>query len=202
MKESIRIKTKTGPDQMPKDYQIARQVKQLCIERGIKPEEFIMDETGNARGVLAILRVEWSPKVQGIYYGGEATARPLRTDDIKPANEQVKYFVSELWFRASYLAQQGTFTGLQNCDPKTTEDLSARRYTIKQFGNVKLMVAEPKDEMKKRLGRSPDFGDSAVQLCELMARNGGLQNVGSASPTKIWDASRKLAQKAGARWRD
>lgn len=202
VKETIRIKTKVGPTEMPKDYQVARQVKQICIDRGIKPEEFIMDETGNARGVLAILRVEWSPKVQGIYYGGEATNRPLRNDDIKPANEQVKYFVSELWFRASYLAQTGCLTGLQNCDPKTIEDLSARRYTIKQFGNVKLMVAEAKDEMKKRLGRSPDFGDSFVQLSELMARQGALTGVGTAAPKKLWAASRKLARRAAMRYAD
>lgn len=200
VKETHRLKTKVGPNELPKDYQIARQVKELCTARRVKPENFIQDETGNARGVLAILRVEWSPKVQGIYYGGEATKRPLRIDDVKPANEQVKYFVSELWFRASYLAQAGYLTGLQNCDPKTVEDLAARRYTIRQFGDVKLMVAEPKEEMKKRIGRSPDYGDAACQFAELMARQGMLQGVGTAAPKKLWAASRNLARRAALRY--
>lgn len=202
VKESIRIKTKMGPNELPKDYQVARQVKDLCIKRGVKPEELVMDETGNARGVLAILRVEWSPKVQGIYYGGEATKRPLRPDDIKPANEIVKYFVSELWFRASFLAQHGHLVGLQNCDPKTVEDLTTRRYIIKQVGDVKLMIAEPKDEMKKRLGRSPDFGDAFCQFAELMARQGMLQGVGSAAPKKQWERGRALARKAALRYKE
>lgn len=198
--ESVRIKFKTGPNELPKDYQVADQVKALCIARGVAPEEFIMDQTGNARGVLAILRVKWSPKVQGIYYGGEATERPIRTDDVKPAKEVVKYFVSELWFRASFLAQSGCLGGLQNCDPKTIEDLSARWYTIRQFGDVKLMIAEPKDEMKKRLGRSPDYGDAFCQFAELMARQGMLQNIGTASTKKQWEASRMLARKASSRY--
>src|SRR4029079_13429827 len=123
-----------------------------------------------------------SPKVQGIYYGGEGTDSPLRPDDVKPAKKQVKYFVSELWFRAAYLAQAGLLVGLQNCDPKTETDLSARRYTIKQYGDRKLMIAETKEDMKKRLGRSPDFGDSYVQFGELMARQGMLTAVGTAAP--------------------
>lgn len=200
VRETVRIVLKEDPKVTPKDYQVAREVKRLCVDRGVAPEFFIQDETGNARGVLAILRVEWSPKVQGVYYGGEATIRPLRSDDVKPANEQVKYFVSELWFRASYLAQQGVLTGLQNCDPKTETDLTARRYTIKQFGDHKLMVAEPKDEMKKRLGRSCDYGDAFSQFGELLARQGLLQGVGTAAPKKLWEASRKLARKAAMRY--
>lgn len=200
VKETIKLQMPEDPRIVPKDYQVAKQVKALCIARGVKPENFIMDETGNARGVLAILRVDWSQKVQGIYYGGEATNRPLRPDDVKPANEQVKYFVAELWFRASYLAQAGLLVGLQNCDKKTTEDLAARRYELKQFGNVKLMVAEPKVEMKKRLSRSPDYGDAFCQFGELMARQGMLTAAGSAAPKKIWEASRKLAQRAARRY--
>ncbi len=200
VKETVKIQFPEDVRVTPKDYQVARQVKKMCIERGVKPENFIQDETGNARGVLAILRVEWNQKVQGIYYGGEATNRPLRPEDVKPANEQVKYFVSELWFRASYLSQAGLLVGLQNCDPKTEADLAARRYVIKQYGDVKLMVAEPKNDMKGRLGRSCDYGDAFCQLAELMARQGMLTAVGQAAPKKVWAASRKLAQRAGRRY--
>lgn len=187
---------------IPKDYQIAREVIRLCKEAGVEPENFIMDMTGNARGVYAILRVEWSPKVQGIYYGGEATNRPMRLDDDKPANEQVKYFVSELWFRASNLAQKGMLCGLNNLNPKTSEDLNARRYTVRQFGDVKLMVAEPKEDMKKRLGRSPDHGDTFCQLAELMVRKGLLGNLPGSGTKNNWRESRKRAIAASTRYRE
>ncbi len=204
-KESVVLKTKVGPDFPEKDYQIARQCIALCKEREIEPEDFIMDITGNARGVYAIMRNEWKPRpgkgqVQGIYYGGEATDRPLRLDDRLPANEHVKYFVSELWFRASYLAREGMLCGLDNLNTKAMDDLNARRYTIKQTGDKKLMVAETKEELKKRIGRSPDFGDSYVQLGELMVRKGLLGGVSPVAASHGWDQIRARAKKAQTRY--
>lgn len=198
--ESMNLKTTVGPNELPKDYQIARQVIALCKARGVQPEDFIQDETGNARGVLAILRVEWSPKVQGISYGGEATDRPLRLNDALKANEQVKYFVAELWFRASFLAREGMLTGLRNVSPRTAEDLSARRYTLKQYGERKLMVAESKDEMKKRLGRSPDDGDAFCGFGELMVRKGLLASIIGGGIKNRWQDARARAVKASSRY--
>lgn len=196
------IQTRTGPNELPKDYQIARKVMEICKAAGVPPENFIMDETGNARGVLAILRVEWSQKVQGIYYGGEATDRPMRLNDSMKAKEQVRYFVTELWFRASYLAQDGMLCGLTNLNPKTEEDLHARRYELKQVSDRKLMIAEPKSELKGRLGRSPDHGDAFVQFGELMVRKGLIGAFASGAPKRIWEQSRKLAIKASQRYEE
>lgn len=198
--QTVRITTKEGPDYPPKDYQIAREVMRLCKERDVKPEDYIQDETGNGRGVLAILRMEWSPKVQGCSFGGEATDRPLRLNDPKKASEQVRYFVAELWFRASFLAHDGMLCGLLNLDPKTTEDLTTRRYSIKQHTDHKVMVAETKDEMKKRLGRSPDYGDAYCLFGELMARKGLLTGILGNGSKKQWETLKKLAQKASKRW--
>lgn len=200
VRETVKIKLTDDVRLISKDHQVAAQVKLMCEARGVKPEYFIQDETGNARGVLAILREKWSPKVQGIQYGGEASDRPLRPDDVQPANEQVKRFVTELWFRASYLAKAGLLVGLQNCHPNTYADLSSRFYEIKQYGDRKLMVAEEKKDMKKRLSRSPDYGDAFCQFAELMARQGMLTAIGTASPKKLWDASRKLAKLASKRY--
>lgn len=194
------IKTKVGPGMPEKDYQIARECIRLCKESNVKPENFIMDITGNARGVFAIMKTEWSDQIQGVYYGGESTNRPLRLDDPLTAVEQVKYFVTELWFRASYLAREGMLVGLNNLDPKTTEDLNARRYTIKQEGDGKRMIAEPKEDMKKRLGRSPDHGDAYCQLGELMVRKGLLGNIPGIAIKRTWRTMRNRAVNASARW--
>ena len=190
------LKLAVGPNEIPKDYQVARQAMALCKTKGIKPEDFIMDETGNARGVLAILRMEWSPHVRGICYGGEATDRPLRLDDAMKANERVRYFVSELWFRAAYLARDGMLCGLGNVDPKTEVDLAVRRYEIKNG----LMVAFSKILVKESLGRSPDNGDAFCQFGELMARKGLLDNVIKANGSNGWEAMKKLAVRAASRF--
>lgn len=169
-KKSIIIDAKVGPGYPEKDFQIARECIRLCRERGIAPENFVIDMTGNARGVYAIMREEWGP-IEGVYYGGEATDRPLRLDDALGAKEQVKLFVTELWFRASYLARDGMLCGVGNLDPKVLVDLDTRRYK-KKTSEDKLMQAESKKELKARIGRSCDGGDAFCQLGELMVRKG------------------------------
>ena len=204
-RETIVINVSVGPGKPEKDFQIARECIRLSKERGIEPENFIMDTTGNARGVFAIMRNEWKPKpgmnqVQSCYYGGESTERPLRNDDTLGANDQVRFFVSELWFRASYFARDGMIKGLSNLDPRTVDDLNTRRYTIKQTGDRKLMQAETKDEMKKRLNRSPDFGDAACQLAELMLRKGMIKGGATNSQSNSWNNIKMRARKAQKRY--
>ena len=167
--KSFKINTKQTASE-PEDYQIAHEVMRICKEAGVEPKNYIQDKTGNGRGVYAVLQKEWSPDVGGINYSGEATERPLRVGQMDKANEWVKYFVSELWFRASYLAYDGLIGGLGNLHPKTLEDLNSRRYETVQTSKGKRMVVESKDQMRKRLGRSPDNGDAFSQFGELLAR--------------------------------
>ncbi len=194
-KKQVRIKLNQS-ETTTKDRQLANETMRICKEEQVAPENFICDTTGNGRSVFALLFESWSPKIQKVEYGGAATVRPLRLNDIKASNEQVKYFVAELWFRASYLAADGLLCGFNNLDPKCEEDLTARRYTIKQDGERKVMVVETKDEMKKRLGRSPDYGDSLVQLGELMVRKGLLGEITGNSPNKHWNTAKQRAIKA------
>jgi hypothetical protein len=191
--ETLVAKLDAGLTAEPKDYQVAHWVMHECQKRGILPEHFIMDTTGNARGVYAILQKEWSRNVQGVEYGGAATNRPLRADDNRKCEDLYRWFITELYFRASECAKAGLLGGLSNLDRRTIDDLSARRYELKQGTNGVLMVAESKKEVKKRLGRSPDFGDAFVQWGELLARLGTMPGGGAAQ---------RLAQTkaAGSRW--
>lgn len=201
-KKSVKIKIEVGKDRLEKEEQVADETIRLCKEWGVKPEDFVMDGTGNARGTYALLRTKWSPRVQAIYYGGEATERPLRLNDPMDACDQVKYFVSELWFRASYLAREGHLCGLGNLAPRTVEDLAGRRYELKQFGDRKLMIAESKTIYKARLGHSPDYGDAYTEFGELMVRKGLLAGIAKGASPSGWDHLRKIAQKAGARFNE
>jgi len=198
--ESVKLKVPDVGSRILKEDWIADQVMEQCKKRGVKPENFIMDTTAQGRGVYSLLTVKWSPKVQGISYSDPTTDRPLRLNDGKKASEQVLYFVSELWFRASYLAKEGMLAGLSKVDKKTREDLAARQYTVKQQGGAAKMLVENKDELKKRLGRSPDFGDSFCQFGELMVRKGMLAEFGGASSRLSWGHCREMARKAAARF--
>ena len=173
--KSIKIKTREGQKEgiayIPKDYQIAREVMAICKEAGVQPKNFIMDKTGNGRSVWSKLMMEWNNEIVGIEYGGSATNRPMRYGDPNKADEMVERFVSELWFRARYMAESDCLCGLSNLDAKTLDDLNARRYERKQVTKGSRMIVETKDELKKRLGRSPDYGDAYCQFAELLARD-------------------------------
>lgn len=202
--ESIKITTKQGPGFEPEDYQVAHEVMRLCKIWNVAPINFIMDKTGNGRGVYAILQKEWNPDVIGINYWGEATERPLRAGQTDKSVDIVRYFVSELWFRASYLAYDGLLGGLSRLHPKTLEDLNIRRYETKQFSKGKLMQVETKDELKKRLGRSPDNGDAFSQFGELLARDLALTvKPGDSMPmSQKWSKQRDRAKRVNAIYSD
>lgn len=195
--ETLVLKLTVAPGSEPKDYQVAHIVMRECRARGILPKHFIMDSTGGGRGVLAILQKEWSVDVQACNYGGAATERPIRWDNPQKACDYYQYFISELYFRAAEYVRDGLIGGIGNLDSRTEADLYARRYELKQGTKGTLLKVETKPEVKKRLGRSPDFGDAFVQFGELLARLGtfvGKPRPGSPqSPSGKWDQARAKA---------
>jgi hypothetical protein len=198
--KSIKIVAKESTNTEPKDYQIAHEVMRICGEFGITPAHFIMDKSGNGRGVFAMLQKEWSMEVQGINYGGEATERVFRVGETDKANAVVRYFVSELWFRARYAIEDGILAGLGQLDEQTIDDLHSRRYDKRQYSAGPLMVVESKDELKKRLGRSPDYGDAFVQFAELLCRLEGISVSAAKDPLKevrtIWHRQMDQAKRS------
>jgi hypothetical protein len=198
---SEKLLTKTGRGVDPKDYQIAHQVKKRCEEEGVKPCDFIMDKTGGGRGVFAILQKEWSYDIHGIEYGGAATGRLLKQGETDKCEDLYLLFVTELYFRTRAFAEENCVGGLANLDPKTVEDLTARRYTVRKSGDRSKTQIETKPELKKRLGRSPDYGDTFSQFGELMARKGIFPGKKSAPTTsERWKAARGAAIRACKRY--
>lgn len=198
-----KILTKTGRGHDPKDYQIAHRVMQSCREHGVEPKDFIMDKTGGGRGVFAILQKEWSWDVHGTEYGGSATKRPLKKGEDDTCDDLFIWFVSELWFRGPAWAEEHAVGGLKRLDAKTRDDLAARRYTVRTHKERKKRAVETKDEVKKRLGRSPDYGDAFSQFFELLALKGHFPGRGRGLNTgSKWEDARKRAIKAGRRWNE
>ncbi len=194
-KKTHEITYKVGEAHEDKDYQLAHECMRICREYGVKPEHFIMDCSGGGRGVYAILRKEWSREIHGIDYGGAATDRTISADDNRKCDETFKYFVSELWGRAAEYCRSGLIGGLDNLHPKTMEDLAARQYSLVKGTKGTLVQVESKAELKKRLGRSPDHGDAAVQFAELLCRLGTKpgQHVSGTSQGDEWTRHRARA---------
>jgi hypothetical protein len=195
--ESITIQYQVGEQYEPKDYQCAHRFMEIAQRLGVQPKNAIIDKSGGGRGVYAILQKEWSRDVQGIEYGGSATERSLRRGGDMKANETVEKFVSELWFRARYFAEDGLLGGIENLDERAQEDLGGRIYTTKEVTNGTVMVAEKKTDFKVRLGRSCDWGDSFCGFGELLARDGESPGAGKQAESRNdWKKDRERAVKA------
>ncbi len=161
-----------------------------------------MDRSGGGRGVFAIMQTEWSREIQGIDYGGSATDRSLTQDNDDKCSAIYEKFVTELWFRARICCDEGILGGLGSLNPKTVEDLFSRRYFTKKLTQGTVQVAEKKEEMKSRLGRSPDNGDAFVQFGELLIREG--HGPGRAKKQEVggsrWNKAKQRAIKASERY--
>jgi hypothetical protein len=122
----------------------------------------VVDDDGVGGGVTDIIR-EAGIKVTA-FKGGEKAIQP---EDFPNAR-------SEAWFRGA--------DELKSCvlpnDEQLAADLVSPRYKLNSSGQ---RVVEPKDETKKRLGRSPDRADS-VLLTFAPDRGGTMEVWGLAFP--------------------
>lgn len=77
-------------------------------------------------------------------------------------NEKYANLRAEMWWMARGLFEkqylEGNIISLPD-DPELVQDLTGMKYNVKSDGRI---IAEPKEEYKKRLGRSPDKGDSCI----------------------------------------
>jgi hypothetical protein len=163
--DGLEVPIAVGNDAHDIDYQIARRVKEECKSRGIRPEHFGLDATAIGRGVGAILASEWSNSIQYMSWGGSASERPSAQNDNRPGKEVYTNFVTEMWFGAREAVESGQLKGLslaakvQFCS--RLFEMSGKKYKL-----------EPKDEMKERLGHSPDEADCVAGIIEVARRNG------------------------------
>ncbi len=131
-------------------------------------------------------------------FGGKPTKRQLSHAEPKACEDLFCYYVDELHFRMAEWAKCGRIGGIGNLDPLTIVDLGSRRYTVK---DQKRRI-ETKKELKKRLGRSPDYGDAFILLGELLAQKGFMPGKTLEPPKagSAWANARKAAIKACARY--
>lgn len=126
---------------------------------GIKSDREFIDDTGGwGSGVIS------SMKAAGYHpYGVQAAG--------KAPDDRYYNMRAYMWFKAlEWLKDGGALPRI----PELVAELTSPRYTIK---NGKFII-EPKEEIKKRLGRSPDIAEALIQTFALpdRPRNVGYQN--------------------------
>lgn len=156
--------------------QIAEWVKKYCEEWGIPPENCYFDSTGRGSLGTAFAR-KWSAKVNPVEFGGRPSQRPVSMDfyiidpktkekRLKRCDEHYRKFVTELWWtvRISIESDQ-----VRNLTAEICREGCMREW--KEVDGNKIEI-ETKDEMRERMGRSPDLFDWLATAVEGARRQG------------------------------
>lgn len=158
LREDVRKTSET------RDYQIARQFRDNCVEAGVHPKHAGLDATGAGSPFLSIVREEWHPDVLGIDFSGAPSELPISVDNQRTAKQAYDRKVSELWYIGKEFLKYGQLKGVTQ---ELAREMKARRYdTSKGTEGLKVKV-ETKKDMKERLLFSPDIADSAFVVLHL-----------------------------------
>lgn len=158
---------------------IAQQVVADCINMKVKPADFGMDVSGDGGKMLQAIMIEWmkadpaGAQIVPLSSLGKPSERRVSQEDNRMCCDAYDRKVTEYWYSFRQAIQCRVLYGLDMKKfPDLVDQLTERYYDLK---SNKISV-EKKDEMKKRIGHSPDEADSATYALE-MARRTGLEFV-------------------------
>lgn len=195
------VPVRVGTGKEPEE-QIADFCKDYCIEHSITPDNFFHDSTGRGSLGTALARV-WSAQCNPVEFGGNPTPRPVSVDlhiwdeklrrmRLKRCDEHYSKFVTELWFAVRYAIEASQIFGLPE---DVMEEGCMREWALVKGDKREI---ESKEDMKERVGRSPDLFDW-LSICVEGARRRGfmvakLANAEEVQKTQEW--LRKLREAA------
>ena len=150
----------------PVHFQIADQVRRICEENKVKPENLAIDATGEGGGLCDILAKTWSPAIQRVEFGGRASERPVSPEDYRKSCDVYANKVTELWFSVRQWVINEQLRGMP-------ADVVVE-FCSRMFDDAKRMtIIERKVDMKARTGKSPDLADAVALVVEMARRLGG-----------------------------
>lgn len=176
------------------------QIKGRCRSAKIKPEWFVLDRTGNGKGVFDLLRNNWSGAVIGLNYSESASDKRILVEDLLTAKEEYDRAASELWFALRKFLEFGYFLIDPGIDlEKLVPQLTTRLYR----GQGKMSRVESKQDYIKRGNSSPDEADAVTLLVHaarkasgvILSMTGGAEGEGGVADGPSWhrvDASNRF----------
>lgn len=174
---------------VPIHHQIVKFCKEKCEERGIPPEDFACDSSGEGGGLKSIFEVEWGPVV-GVEFGGSASEMVVKSytdttgkEIIQLARQIYSRRVAELNLMVREFALGNGLRGISN---DVAEQACARKTFFK---NGKWGV-----QSKKEMAKSPDNLDAVAIACDLARQKGAVPSLliqKVATGSNFWN---KLAQ--------
>jgi hypothetical protein len=176
--------------------QIAEFAKAYAMKRGIPPENVGFDSTGRGTLMSAFARL-WSVQVIPIEFGGKPQDRRVRADTQEMEVDVYENMVTALWYSSRLIIENGQ---LRQLSRDCAMEGSFREWGLKAG---KRIFVEPKEQTKKRMGRSPDLWDSLVTAIEMARRRGFMIAAGAGSgfqrqkvPTWMLDRQKMIRETA------
>jgi len=161
----------------PVRYQLMKQLQKHCQAvkyRGqivqCDPKNLAVDCTGEG-GLADIIQREWSPDVIRIQFSGACSDNPCSLEDPRPSSDVYLNKRAEMSFRTRDMLMSGQLKGI---DKDTAVEMCSIEYRDHKDGKQILIKLQPKDEYKKKFGKSCDLYDSGIMLSEV-ARLRGLR---------------------------
>lgn len=164
--DTINLKEKKSV-QKERMFQIVEQYMRECMKRGVVPANIAYDATGGGAVFGDIMVQLWKDRsFHKVNFADIASDIPVfSAGKMQPANELFADRVSELWFVAKDFLRSKQIYGLT---PNIINDMTARREdSTKRGSGAGKRAVEAKVKMKKRIKRSPDWGDAFFLLCDL-----------------------------------
>lgn len=159
-------------DDIPREFQIARKIVDLCRQEGItSPEAVALDDT--MASWAAILETVWGARgLWAVNSNATATDRISIQDPEKTHADIYANRTAEMWFWPKTLVQHGQ---LRNIPKAAVEQMTGRgiRFGLHGKGGTKLAV-EAKKDFRERTGFSPDEADTVFLLVDLAVERYGL----------------------------
>lgn len=155
---------------IPRSYQIVHQIREKCISLGIAPQDLAIDATGAGSPLCDVLAGEWSDEFLRVQFGGKASDKRVSMNSRLTGEELYSNRVSELWFVGKEFLRTKQIKGITS---DLAKEMTSRNYEMIKSGTLRVRV-EPKSELKKRTGSSPDMADAAFITLELARQRHGL----------------------------
>lgn len=164
----------------PFEKQMARGILDRCVERGC--HDVGIDISGDGGMTATALKDEaiargWKLNLVPISFSGTPDEKVIIQGERRTAAEIFDRKVTQIWMSFREAVRQKLVRGI-NPHAVATSHLCSRKFSTDER---KRFSVEKKEDMKKRLGRSPDAGDART-LGLLMAISAGIS---LAAPVKM-----------------
>lgn len=154
-----------------KSEEVVRLFGDDCEKDGVHCSNVSMDVSGGGAAFAPLLAQRIGNQFLKVNFGGDASDMVISKTDSRTGKERFKNAVTELWYIVKELQRTMQIAGLPE---QTIVELCARDYSLVGKGIVQV---EPKKDMIKRTGKSPDCGDSFVTLVDLCRKRHKLSSV-------------------------